>query len=74
MILPNLHVLDMYIVSITIGDVDNDDLMTRDVFHPTSLHLTCGFFMRAKEFGKGRMLPEWPRSSMSFLGDFRQIA
>jgi hypothetical protein len=38
-----LHVLYMYMVSIAIGEVCNDDVMTRN----SSFQLTCGLLMRA---------------------------
>ena len=40
-----LHVLYMYILQFTIGEVDNDGAMTRNA----PFQLTCGFSMRAKK-------------------------
>jgi hypothetical protein len=41
------HVLDMYVVSITIGEVDNDDAMTRNASFTTHVRL----YMRTKKLG-----------------------
>jgi hypothetical protein len=67
-----LHVLYMYMVSIIIGDVESDGAMTRN---SSFLHLTCGFFMRAKgSEGKGRLGMDKIVSSFVLFGDLRQIA
>jgi hypothetical protein len=60
----------MYIVQNTIGEVYNDDAMTRN----SSFQLTCSVSMRAKKLEKRQDVAGMDKIVHVLLGDLRQIA
>jgi hypothetical protein len=65
-----LHVLYMYIVRNTIGEVYNDDAMTRSA----SFQLTYSVSMRAKKLEKRQDVAGMDKIVHMLLGDLRQTA